>query len=303
MLNKVWNALMMFLNLIYSVIDLPLRFRNFYIRKARNISQFSKDRIYSDSQAAFYENAVSKIISQESSFKRFRRIYNYREILEHLSYEDGKKYLELINIGKRYTKDDIKKFALNDLVGKPRKFHYEKIGWISPTTLRYVKIATDIESIFKLNQMTKIAEIGAGYGGQISILNSLDEYSKFEYTIFDLTSVQMLVQKYLLNVKPIKVHYGNIEEVNDAKFDLVISNYAFSELPSELQKMYLEKVLVSAKNGYLLMNSGLENVTGRSVGKLSVNFLKSIIPHIEIYPENPLTGPDNYLIIWREQNN
>ncbi len=293
---------MMFLNLIYNVIDLPLRFRNFYIRKARNISLFSKDRIYSDSQAAFYENAVSKIISQDSSYKRFRRIYNYREILEHLSYEDGKKYLELINISKRYTRGDIKKFTLNDRVGKPRKFHYEKIGWISPTTLRYVKIATDIESIFRLDQITKIAEIGAGYGGQISILNSIDESSKFEYTIFDLTSVQMLVQKYLLNFRPIKVHYGNIEGANDVKFDLVISNYAFSELPSELQKMYLEKVLVSAKNGYLLMNSGLENVTGRSVGKLSVNFLKSIIPHIEIYPENPVTGPDNYLIIWREQN-
>jgi hypothetical protein len=42
----------------------------------------------------------------------------------------------------------------------------------------------------------------------------------------------------------------------DVIYDLVISNYAFSELPSELQTRYIEKIILKAKRGYLTINSG-----------------------------------------------
>jgi hypothetical protein len=49
------------------------------------------------------------------------------------------------------------------------------------------------------------------------------------------------------------------------------------------------------------MNTGMGNITGRSKGKMSLEYIKSKIPHVEIYNECPLTGPDNYLIVWRNK--
>ena len=291
---------MVFLDSFYKVIDFPLRLRNLTIRNIRHISVFSQDKIRSDSQVAFYERAISKFLSKKSKLRRFRRAYDYREILEHLDYEDGKKYLDLINKTKTYSVDEINQFKLNDIFGSPRKFHYPNLGYISPTTLRYIHVATDIHSRFKMSQIKRIVEIGAGYGGQISILNSMDVKKINEYFIFDLPNVQTLIRQYLSHVRLIKVNYLDLEVFRKREFDLVISNYAFSELPLELQKKYLEKVLMSSKNGYLLMNSGAHNTTGRSKGKLTIDYLKSVISQIEVYPENPLTGPDNYLIVWRE---
>ena len=76
----------------------------------------------------------------------------------------------------------------------------------------------------------------------------------------------------------------------------MVSNYAFSELPRELQKKYIEKVLIHSKSGYLTMNSGLfeENLGN----KLSLNEIKEYIPSLEIYTEEPKTGPNNYIIVW-----
>ena len=300
MVKNLYNFLMLFLDSFYKVIDFPLRLRNLTTRNIRHISVFSQDKIRSDSQVAFYERAISKFLSKKSKLRRFRRAYDYREILEHLDYEDGKKYLDLINKTKKYSVDEINQFKLNDIFGSPRKFHYPNLGYISPTTLRYIHVATDIHSRFKMSQIKRIVEIGAGYGGQISILNSMDVKRINEYFIFDLPNVQTLIRQYLSHIRLMEVNYLNIEVFRKREFDLVISNYAFSELPLELQKKYLEKVLMSSKNGYLLMNSGAHNTTGRSEGKLTIDYLKSRISQIEVYPENPLTGPDNYLIVWRE---
>jgi putative sugar O-methyltransferase len=296
MVKNLFNILMLFLDGFYKAIDFPLRLRNLTIRNIRHISVFSQDEIRSDSQAAFYERAISKCLSKESKLRRFRRAYDYREI----DYGDGKKYLELINKTRKHSVDEINQFKINDIFGSPRKFHYQNLGCISPTTLRYIHVATDIHSRFEMSQIKRIVEIGAGYGGQISILDSMDVKKINKYFVFDLPNVQTLIKQYLSHIRQIEVNYLNIEVFRKREFDLVISNYAFSELPLELQKKYLEKVLLSSKNGYLLMNSGAHNTTGRSEGKLTIDYLKSRISQIEVYPENPLTGPDNYLIIWRE---
>jgi len=79
---------------------------------------------------------------------------------------------------------------------------------------------------------------------------------------------------------------------------LVISNYAFSELPLELQKIYIEKVIRKSKRGYLIMNSGMNNFSGRSDGKLHLAELRTLLPVFEILDEIPNTGPDNYVIVW-----
>jgi hypothetical protein len=82
------------------------------------------------------------------------------------------------------------------------------------------------------------------------------------------------------------------------RWDLVISNYAFSELPSDLQKIYVEKVLSKSDRGYLVMNSGMTNYSGRSGGKLTLEELRILLPEFQVFKEIPNTGPDNYVIVW-----
>jgi hypothetical protein len=77
-----------------------------------------------------------------------------------------------------------------------------------------------------------------------------------------------------------------------------MSNYAFSELPSDLQKIYIEKVLGKSERGYLIMNSGMTNHSGRSDGKLTLEELRKFLPEFQIFEEIPNTGPDNYVIVW-----
>ena len=121
--------------------------------------------------------------------------------------------------------------------------------------------------------------------------------------MFDLVPVLELVRKYLSSfgnnqVKLNKVIFEDLRELPDKNWDLVISNYAFSELPKSLQLDYVEKVLTRSKRGFLIMNSGKSNISGFSKGKLTLKELEDLLPGVEILEEVPNTGPDNYVLVW-----
>ena len=122
-----------------------------------------------------------------------------------------------------------------------------------------------------------------------------DKVLKFkQYDLFDLLLILTLASKYIesntLNaayyITSLNQHRGDVE------YDLVISNYAFSELPSKLQLRYIEKILSKSKRGYLTMNSGKENSEYKE-DKLSLADLKKHLPSFEILEEKPLTTKDN----------
>ena len=282
----------------YSGIDLIFRTRNFARRKLNKISLFSQDENQSDSQVTFYESSVLNIISSPRKLNRFRRIYDYREILEHVDFDLGKKYLMNILNSDSHMLDHLSKFKNNDKVGNPRTYYFERIGRISPTTLRYIAVAADLRAKFGEYSFSRVAEIGGGYGGQASILQTLKTHE--EYAIYDLPNVQELIEYYSSKIDTLNLQFPRIADSSPREFDLVISNYAFSELPRQIQNEYLQKVILKSKNGYMLMNSGKGNKTGRSDGKITLQELRVLIPNLEEYPEEPLTSPDNYLLIWRD---
>ncbi len=295
--NKDRGYLVRMRDTIFRIIDFPFRFRNALRRKLKRSSLFSSSINQSDSEVTFYQSSVRDIIKKDKSFKRFRRIYDYREILEHVDYELGLRYLNKIKSIDTQLLSDFDKFRLNDVLGMPRKFNFPSIGKASPTTIRYVAVAAEIKELFKGQKIESIVEVGAGYGGQAFVLDAMSYFTK--YCIFDLPEVQVLTAKYLSLLNISGIEYLDIHSIEYCESDLVISNYAFSELPKNLQEVYLERVLRHAKNGYLLMNSGMSNSTGRSIGKLSISQIKESLPHLQVLTENPLTGPDNYLIIWK----
>lgn len=283
------------LSLVHKTIDFFPRVFNKLKRINHKPADNDEDLVLSDSQETYYENALSSILENKERLSKFRRVYNYREILEHVDYHLGKKYLERIRHLESSLLSQMYLFQENDNFGSPRIYRYHGIGRVSPTTLRYICTAAEMRKLFGVGNAGRIAEIGAGYGGQASILHKLGWFDS--YSIFDLESAQKLIDIYLTQQGVTRFNFSTLEE-SSASFDLVISNFAFSELPKDLQMVYLEKVILKSTCGYMQMNSGKFNLTKRSTGKLSVEELLRIIPNSRLLPENPLSGPDNYLLVW-----
>ena len=283
---------------LIEVRDLFFRLRNKIRRLVLSKTTFNETQGKSDSQVTFYEQQLSRLLKSKKRLSDFRRKYDYREILEHVTYTQGKSYLEQIQ---EYSPQNyielIEKNKANDLFGNPYEYQYPGVGRVSPTTLRYISTAIDIFEITRLNKESVVAEIGVGYGGQAAILERM--YGIRNYSAFDLPSVIQLSNVYLNSVNSkLKFTSSGLSSDKNTTWDVVISNYAFSELHRDLQLSYIEHVITKSKSGYMIMNSGRSNITGRSEGKLSLNEIRNYIPNLQVKEEVPLTGPDNYIIYW-----
>jgi len=244
-----------------------------------------------------YVASVQKALSNYKNFTKFKLDPRYQAILEHCSQEQGKAYLEIIKTESPALITNIDIFKENDFIGGATTYEYKDIGAISPSTLRYLKVASDIKNIFGETIGDRIAEIGVGYGGQLLIADKVLKFK--QYDLFDLPPVLRLTSKYIESHTLNAAYYTTSlnQHRGDVEYDLVISNYAFSELPSKLQLRYIEKILSKSKRGYLTMNSGKENSAFKE-DKLSLSDLKKYLPSFEILEEKPLTATDNYIIVW-----
>lgn len=232
-----------------------------------------------------------------AAFVNFKRDPRYTKILEHASVEQGHTYLRIIEEQTPNLLEKIHLFKVNDIEGGSRLHDYPLVGKISPSTLRYLKVVSDIQNLFFQENYVNIAEIGIGYGGQLLLLDQVISFRN--YYLFDLYPVLDLAKRYLEgHILNNSYRLSTINQTSsDIDFDLVISNYAFSELPLRLQEKYVKKVLQRSARGYLTMNSGLPTSAFKT-GHFSLKQLESILPSFEILPEVPLTHPGNYLIVW-----
>lgn len=272
----------------------------------RMLRRKKKPRVYvtdkpnrSWSDNGLYTQAVARAYSDDAVFAGFKRDPHYCEILEHVTPEQGAIYLEIVEKESPDLLSLIERFKINDRIGNPVLCDFGKIGMISPSTLRYVKVLSDLRNFFGDLSAARIAEIGVGYGGQVLVIDQL--WKTKSYTMFDLDPVLKLVTRYLeshiLQTAYCPTTYNRFEPGQE--FDLVISNFAFSELPRHLQMGYVEKVLKKSKRGYLTMNSGVGDHTdnGRF---LSSAELAQMLPGVEIYPEvsNGKDWASNYILVW-----
>lgn len=223
-------------------------------------------------------------------FSNFRRSLIYKQILEHVSFNLGQEYLN--EIPETLLKD-IDLFKKNDNWGNPELYYYPQIGKISPTTLRYLKVLGDLLSLFKQLDGMNICEIGVGYGGQCRIVNCIAAPER--YTLVDIKPALMLTQRYLDNfITNSILKYATMNELEKQSYDMVISNYAFSELPRDIQNVYLEKVILESKRGYITLNE----ITPEYFKSYKREELIEIIPNAQILEEKPLTHRNNCIIVW-----
>ncbi|WP_029323814.1 putative sugar O-methyltransferase [Butyrivibrio sp. AE3004] len=238
-------------------------------------------------------------------FSHFRRNEIYNLILEHMSKEQGSEYLEELtksdNFGDLCSR--LNEYLKNDTVGKPRVYDYEIGGRtvsVSPTTLRYIKVLDDLKKLFPMEDIKSVAEIGVGYGGQCRIIFA--DYKIDKYSLIDLPEALGLTKRFLKKL----IDIGNVQFIdgtamdgeNISDHDLVISNYAYSELARVIQQGYWDKVVSKASHGYFTWNLESERkLDGFTVDEFT-NMLKSIGRDVRVLEERPLTAPGNCLIVW-----
>ena len=229
-------------------------------------------------------------------FDTFKSHDDYRQILEHLGYNDSLVHLTAIERDNPDLITMLSVFADNDIIGSTQTCSYPSLGMdISPSTIRYTKVLSDLILHFGYLDGMDIVEIGGGYGGQCLIVDKAFAFNS--YTIIDLKEPSALQRKYLdyhgvENVRcvtPDMLEFDNI--------DLCISNYAFSEIGRTFQDAYIEKVIKPAKNGYITCNVfGNDNINT----PLTREDVVALKPNHLVLKEEPHMVEDNFIYIWHE---
>ena len=67
-----------------------------------------------------------------------------------------------------------------------------------------------------------------------------------------------------------------------------------------IQKIYLEKVILRSKRGYLTMNTGNDLKGYGRKSRYNCSELLDMLPNSRVIEENPMTYKKNYIIIWGE---
>jgi hypothetical protein len=140
----------------------------------------------------------------------------------------------------------------------------------------------------------RIAEIGVGYGGQCRVVCTA--WPILSYDLFDIPEVLALSRRFLgavdLDLTSIRFVDGRNPGTGD--YDLVVSNYAFSELQRNVQEAYLERVVLGSRRGYVTYN----HIAPEEWGSLSAQEFADRVPGARIVPERPLTHADNVIVLW-----
>lgn len=262
-------------------------------KAAISTSKISSKFDSSISDAGLYPSFCLLASRDDQVFNRFRRSLIYREILEHVNQDQGWAYIEEIEkLGS--LPNELNEVIRNDSIGQPKKHQFGEYGECAPSTLRYVKVALDLRQLFGPLDGLSVAEIGIGYGGQCRVINSIWDLKS--YSLYDIPEVLSLANRFLVHVG---VSLTVVNEIDGrdplwSEPDLVISNYALSELRREIQEDYLTNVIANAPRGYVTWN----HISPPSFQSLTAEELVERIPGAKILPEIPKTHSKNAIIVW-----
>jgi len=254
--------------------------------------------VNSDSDTSISDNENFNRFCREAArsidvFRSFRRYRPLIRVLDHVGIDHARTYIQFVTDEGISVRSFLPILREMDSVGSPRKFKFRGLGLVSPTVTRYLKVYVELEKIFGKLDGLVIAEIGVGFGGQAYLINRSSKPDK--YYLFDLPSTAALATSFLNSLNST----GTFEVVDgrepkDVQSDLVISNYAFSELTRSMQELYLDKVISKANKGYMTWNLLSEKV----LDGLRLDEVLARIPGAKCIAEVPETSPGNVIVIW-----
>jgi hypothetical protein len=242
-----------------------------------------------------YPRFCARAAQDEAVFADFRRSSDYRGVLEHVTREQGEAYLAELRKDRKVF-GALEAFRANDEVGSPALETFEEIGAFSPSTLRYGKVVADLHGLFGSLEGLDVCEIGIGYGGQCRLIDAFSPPKS--YTLVDIKPALQLAQRYLDHFPlATTVRYLTMNELPQSRFDLVISNYAFTELPRTIQEVYLKKAILKSARGYITYNQ----ITPEDFRSLKRDEIVGLLKGAKVLPERPETYPNNCIIVWGVQ--
>jgi hypothetical protein len=207
-----------------------------------------------------YRRFCAAAAVDDAVFETFRRAPECTGIVETVPAKDGADYLAHVRRHAPSLLGHMPAFAASDAVGGPRR-HWYRTGTLAvrrmaPTTLRYVKTAGDLQRLFGSLDTLRILEIGGGYGGLCKVIS--DVWRWRSYTIVDLVEPLALTRRFLHTLAIDDVELVDAMSITDAphddEYDLVISNYAYSEIRLDLQELYYRRFLERIPRGYMMWN-------------------------------------------------
>lgn len=220
----------------------------------------------------------------------FRRLRAVKNVVETVGISDARFYVRRIRQwGGEWLEDPA--VAAVDNWGNPIRCPRLLLGTarpFSPTTLRYLATALWLKRSGKLPDGAPIVEIGVGFGG-LAAMNAL--VSKSRTHLVDLPQVEQTALRMLAETG-LEDHGVAGADAMPTPIPLVISNYAFTELNTELQNAYLDKYLKHATHGMIVSNAGVfaRTIGGRTDEELVTWLRNAGIPAI-IENENVLLSP------------
>ena len=208
---------------------------------------------------------------KEADLSNFKRDPRLTKIFEHATRQQGFDYYDLI--AELYPELLTRKWS-NDDTGNARILHCGAVCTVSASTLQYIYVLTNIKYHIGDMDGLRICEIGGGYGGQARTI--CDVYKPACYHIIDLYEVTLLQSRYLKEFDCVDC----FTQPTGEEYDLVISNYALSEIPDN--KQYMDEVIMKSKHGYITCNT---------------DFIKLPFEHKRL-PDIPSEKATNYILIW-----
>jgi hypothetical protein len=233
---------------------------------------------------AFCANAGSG----DEVFRTFREHPTFKGIVEHVNAETGRQCHAIISENAPILWYYLEKFQSSERVGLSGR---ADLG-LTPTTLRYIKVLSELVKHFGFLNDLRIAEIGDGYGGQCKIIH--DAFLPANYTLIDLPEPLALARRFLKVFNVPNLRFLTMEELVPEFYDLVISNYALSECHPSIRASYLNCVIAFARRGYLAVNF----IGGASgIDDMKPDEIQAIHPDMVDLPEDP-PHPSNRLYLW-----
>lgn len=223
----------------------------------------------------------------------FRRHSAVRDVVETVGPVDGRFYAQKI---REWGPEWLTNEAVMEIDrwGNPIRWPKWLLGTpnsFSPTTLRYLATALWLKRKGYLGPKSNILEIGVGFAG-LAAMNAL--VSGAVTTLVDLPQVEAAAAR-MLTENGLAAQYQLSRTVRDSPMDLVISNYAFSELNAATQNEYFDKYIKHAAHCVIISNAVVfaESIQGRCDQELVAWFNAEGLP-AKIESANELLCPGDH---------
>lgn len=250
-----------------------------------------------------WPQACAALVDGAIRSANFRRLRAVTEVVETLGPCDGRHHAHLIRAAGHADWLENAQMLQLALWGNPLLWPSFLLGTkrsMAPVSLRYLSHALWLRDAGLISNNDHVVEIGIGYGGLVA-MNAL--VSQTKATLVDLPNVEraamMMLQENGLD------HAVTLSSECEAQeFDCVISNYAFTELSTELQDQMLTRYIARSHHGMILSNAHVfsQHIGGRSNDEL-LAVLKDHGIKASCYAEHPLFSPadqmsGSVLFVW-----